>query len=72
MDGGSGLARHKASAGDSGMEGIAAEARALAPLAAAIDRDGIYPAAELRALGEAGTFSPASCRPKRTGTGLAG
>ncbi len=56
MDGGVSLARQQPIKSDRGMDAIAVEARALAPLAAAIDRDGVYPAAQLRALGEAGAF----------------
>jgi alkylation response protein AidB-like acyl-CoA dehydrogenase len=53
MDGGIGVLTRPATA----LDAISEEARALAPLAAAIDKDGVYPGVQLKALGEAGAFS---------------
>jgi alkylation response protein AidB-like acyl-CoA dehydrogenase len=57
MDGGIGLISRPGSlTSTEAREAVAAETAALAGLAATIDQDGIYPGAQLRRLGDAGTY----------------
>jgi alkylation response protein AidB-like acyl-CoA dehydrogenase len=57
MDGGIGLISRRASlTSTEARDAVAAETAALAGLAATIDQDGIYPGAQLRGLGDAGTY----------------
>ncbi|MDD2877384.1 MAG: acyl-CoA/acyl-ACP dehydrogenase [Acidiphilium sp.] len=57
MDGGIGLINPASSlSGDHALDAVATETAALVSRAAAIDQDGIYPAAQLRGLGDAGAY----------------